>query len=248
MTTSRVRLGALATALAALAVVLGWSVSGLDAFGTFHGAYGHLANTLGPRRDRIPEVVSAVTYDMRSFDSLGETFILFAAVMGTLLLLREQRDTGRERPRDRATAETIRLLGLGVVPLVLAVGLWDNVTTGLSPGNGFQVGVILAAGALLLWAAGSYRAYRTATPSWLLDAADGAGAGGIVTIGLVALGVTGVFLQMIAGPGPYGTIRSGGIVLLFSWAVALEVSAANLLIYHEFLEEYVPELPGSAQR
>ncbi|MGH3001178.1 MAG: MnhB domain-containing protein [Gaiellaceae bacterium] len=243
MTENRRRVVVLVVALATLAVSLGWSVAGLRPFGTFAGRYGQIANTVTPHRDAIPEVVTSVTYDMRSFDSLGETFILFSAVMGAALLLRESRDTGNQRPRDAATADTIRLLGLGLVPVVLAVGLWDGVTAGLSPGNGFQVGVILGSGALLIWAAGSYAAFRKATPAWLVDGADGVGAGGIVIIGLIALAVTGVFLQMFGGPGPYATIRSGGIVLYFSWSVALEVAAANVLLFHEFLEEYVPQLP-----
>jgi multicomponent Na+:H+ antiporter subunit B len=248
MTTSRRRLVPLLVALATLGVCLGWSVSGLDAFGTFDGAYGQIANRITPHTDSIPEVVTSVTYDMRAFDSLGETFILFASVLGTALLLRERRDTGDERPRDMATADTIRLLGLAFIPAVVTVALWDGVTAGLSPGNGFQIGVILAGAALLQWAAGSYRAFRTATPAWMVEAGDGIGAAGIVTLGLAGLVVAGVFLHMVAGPGPYGTIRSGGIVLIFSWSVALEVAAANVLIFHEFLEEYVPQLPGTPER
>lgn len=245
MTAHRLRLAVLAASLATLAATLGWAVSGLQPFGTFVSAYGRTANALVPVRDKIPEIVSGVTYDMRSFDSLGETFILFASVMGTALLLREREDRGDERPGDVARADAIRLLGIWLIPAVVTVALWDLVTSGLSPGNGFQVGVILAAAALLVWTSGSYRSFRASTPPWMLDAADGTGAAGLVALGLVGLAGGSAFLEQFIGPGPYSTLRSGGIVLFFSYLVALEVAAANLLLAHEFLEEYVPYLPGT---
>lgn len=248
MTGHRLRLAVLSLSLAVLGASLGWAVGGLPAFGTFTSAYGRIADTLIPRADHIPEIVSGITYDMRAFDSLGETFILFASVLGVALLLREREDRGDERPRDAATGDTIRFLGIRLIPVLVVVGLWDGTTAGLSPGNGFQVGVILAAATLLLWAAGSYRAFRRATPPQLLDGADGTGAAGIVAVGLAGLASGGVFLQQFIDPGPPGTIYSGGIVLLFSWCVALEVAAANVLLAHEFLEEYVPQLPEAPQR
>lgn len=248
MTANRLRIAVLTASLALLAACLGWAVGGLEPFGTFTSAYGRVANRVVPTRDSLPEIVTGVTYDMRSFDSLGETFILFTSVMGVALLLRERKDRGDERPRDATTSETIRLLGLRLVPLVVAVALWDVVTSGLSPGNGFQVGVILAAAPLLVWSAGSYRAFRAATPTWLLDAADGTGAAGIVALGVISLAAGGAFLEQFTGVGPYATIRSGGIALFFSYLVALEVAAANVLLAHEYLEEYVPELPGVRSR
>lgn len=247
MSGHRLRIGVLVASLAVLGGALGWSVGGLSAFGTFTSHYGELANRLIPAADHIPEIVSGITYDMRSFDSLGETFILFTSVAGVALLLRERKQEG-ERPTDAATGDTIRALGLWLVPAVITVGLWDGVTAGLSPGNGFQIGVILAGAALLLWAAGSYGSYRKATPHWLMDAADGTGASGLVVLGVAALAAGGAYLEQFVAVGPHGTIYSGGIVLLFSWCVALEVAAANVLLAREFLEENVPELPGKPDR
>ena len=44
----------------------------------------------------MSNVVSAVVFDYRGIDTMGEEFILFAAVMSVALLLRESR--GDERP------------------------------------------------------------------------------------------------------------------------------------------------------
>ena len=42
-------------------------------------------------------VVTAINFDYRGFDTMGEEFILFAAVLGLALLLREPREE-RDRP------------------------------------------------------------------------------------------------------------------------------------------------------
>jgi multicomponent Na+:H+ antiporter subunit B len=65
-----------------------------------------------------------------------------------------------------------------------------------------------------------------------------------VAIGLAALIAGAPFLHNLLGLGATGTIRSGGTMTLLNWAVAVEVAAANLVLYTEFLESYlVPHLP-----
>ena len=73
-------------------VLLGWGVSGLQAFGDFNGEYGQILNGVAGRERHVTNVVAAVVFDYRGFDTLGEDFILFSAVLGVALLLREARD------------------------------------------------------------------------------------------------------------------------------------------------------------
>lgn len=239
--TGRRKLAVLVAALGVLGGCLAVAVVGLRPFGEVTSAYGSLANRLTLRADALPEVVTSVTYGVRSLDSLGETFILFGAVTGVALLLREGRDEEGERPLRARAARAVRAAGFVLVPVLIVVGLWDATTAGLSPGNGFQVGVILAAGALVGWATGPAAGFRAATPTALATAVEALGAAGLVGVGLVGLGLSGVFLSMFLGPGPYATIRSGGVVLVFSWTVAVEVTAGNVLLLREFLKDAAPD-------
>jgi hypothetical protein len=43
----------------------------------------------------------------------------------------------------------------------------------------------------------------------------------------------------VLGPGKPGTLFSGGSMTLLNWGVAIEVAAANLVLYTEFLERLV---------
>ena len=45
-------------------------------------------------------IVSAVLYSYRSFDTLGEAFVLFTAAIGVIMLLQETKDT--PKPKDKA--------------------------------------------------------------------------------------------------------------------------------------------------
>jgi multicomponent Na+:H+ antiporter subunit B len=224
------------------AAVVVWGLTGLPSFGHYHHAYGEILNHAAPVERHTANVVGATVFDYRGFDTMGEEFILFASVVGVALLLRGVRDADTERPYDQVESDATRLLGLLMVPATVVLGLWIVAFGYITPGGGFQGGVILAVGAVLLWAAGRYRGYRAASPEPLLDAGEGIGAGGYVVLGLIGLASGGVFLHNLFGPGHFGTLFSGGSIPLLNWATALEVASANILLFHEFFEEYVLSL------
>jgi multicomponent Na+:H+ antiporter subunit B len=98
---------------------------------------------------------------------------------------------------------------------------------------------------LLLYLASDYRAWRGVGDPRFLEPLEGLGAGGFVVVGLAAL-VSGLpFLASLIGPGDPGTLWSGGSALFVNGAAGLEVTAAFLLLYREFLEEYSVRLPRS---
>jgi multicomponent Na+:H+ antiporter subunit B len=224
------------------AALVFWGFAGLPDFGHYDHAYGKLLNRAAPAERHTSNVVAATTFDYRGFDTLGEEFILFASVMGVALLLRDVRDVESERPYDRVENDAVRLLGILMVPVTVLLGLWLAAYGYITPGGGFQGGVVLAAGLVLLWAAGRYRAYRAASPVWLAELGEGVGAGGYVVVGLAALVSGAPFLQNLFGPGHFGTLLSGGSIPFLNWAAAIEVAAANVLLYHEVFEEYVLSL------
>jgi multicomponent Na+:H+ antiporter subunit B len=232
----RARLILFATSAVAIGALLGWGVAGLPAFGDFNGEYGQILSGVAGRERHVTNVVAAVTFDYRGFDTLGEEFILFAAVMGVAMLLREARDE-RGRPRDEVRSDAVRVVGLAMVPATVVFGLYIVAHGYLTPGGGFQGGVALASAAVLLYAAGRYRAFRAVTPQPLVDLAEGTGAGGYVATGIATLIAGSLFLQNVLGFGTKGTLAAGGTIPVLNAASALAVAAGLILLCHEFLEE-----------
>ena len=232
-----------APVLALLGGILAWGFSGMPAFGDFHGAYGELLNSIAVPQRHTTNVVTAIVFDYRGFDTMGEEFILFAAVVGVVLLLRDMREPSAGED-DPVQSDAIRLFGIVMVGVILVIGLWLAAFGLVTPGGGFQGGVAVAGGIVLVFLAAGYRPWRTFGREALLDPFEGGGAAAYVAIGLAALIAGAPFLHNLLGRGNTGTIMSGGSMTLLNWAVAVEVAAANLVLYTEFLESYlVPHLP-----
>ena len=234
--TRSARLWLFAGAGGVLAGLMVWGLTGLPAFGDFHGAYGQLLNSVAGRERHVWNVVMGITFDYRGLDTLGEEFILFAAVMGVAMLLREARDEA-ERPEDAVRSDAVGAVGLVLVGPTVVMGLYVVAHGLLTPGGGFQGGVATASGLVLLYAAGRYSAYRAASPGAAIDFAEGAGAGAYVAVGIAALVTGAAFLENVLDLGTTGTLASGGTITVLNAAVGLEVAAALVLIFHEFIEE-----------
>src|SRR5690242_6023927 len=89
--------------------------------------------------------VAAVTFDYRGVDTLGEEFILFGAVAGTLLLMRRQQSERDRIPTDQApghpagrSGPALRVTGIIMFPFTLQLGIYVVLHGHLSPGGGFE--------------------------------------------------------------------------------------------------------------
>jgi multicomponent Na+:H+ antiporter subunit B len=162
-----------------------------------------------------------------------EELILFASVCAVALLLRVERAPAR----DLVASEPVRAVGLVAVGPTILLGLFLVAFGYVTPGGGFQGGVALAAGFLLVYAAGSYRAYRSLSPTRLLDRAEGTAAAALPAVGLAGLAAGGSFLENVLPLGTSGSILGGGTIAILNLATAITVSAAIVLIASEFLEE-----------
>ena len=235
----RLRLTVFAGAAAVLAALVFWGVAGLPAFGHYQGGYGNQLN-----REVVPErhttnVVGAVVFDYRGLDTLGEEFILFTSVIGVALLLRKKREQGVEdAPDDTVRSEAVRLVGLLMIAPAFLLGLWLVAFGYVTPGGGFQGGVLLAGALLLVYLTGGLRRYARLTPNSFVEPVEAVGAGGYVVLGLAGLIAEGAYLHNFLGAGERGTLYAGGSIPLLNWAAALEVCAAMMLLFREFLEEY----------
>ena len=232
-----------APVLGLFAAILGWGLSGAPAFGSFHGAYGRLLNAIAVPQRHSTNVVTAIVFDYRGFDTMGEEFILFAAVVGVVLLLRDIREPAAGSQTDPVASDAVRLFGVLMVGVVVAVGLWLAAYGLVTPGGGFQGGVVLAGGIVVVFLAAGYRPWRRFGRERVFDSFEGGGAAAYAAVGLAALVAGAPFLHNLLGPGRTGTLLSGGSMTILNWAVAVEVAAANLVLYTEFFESYlVPDL------
>jgi multicomponent Na+:H+ antiporter subunit B len=133
--------------------------------------------------------------------------------------------------------DAVRLAGAGFAGGLFVLGSYVVAHGYLTPGGGFQGGVVLAGAFALVYLAGTYRAYRSLTPIAAVDLVEGAGAGGYVVVGLVSLLLGSAFLHNFGPLGTAGTLASAGSIPFLNVASALEVSAAFLLLFTEFLDE-----------
>ena len=94
-------------------------------------------------------------------------------MLGVVLLLRELRDEHERPSQDEAdehtfagASEALRALGLVLIPVLVALGVYIVVHGQITPGGGFQGGVMLAAGPLAMFLAGRYLRMRRSRPTW----------------------------------------------------------------------------------
>lgn len=238
----RQRLVLFTVAMAGLAACFGWAVAGLPGFGHYPGPYGPVILHDAVTQTRATGVVSAVNFDYRGIDTVGEEFILFTAAAGLSVVLRRLRG---ERERDTAdnsdkqpTPASVRVPALIFTGPTVLIGWWLASHAQTNPSGGFQGGITLASALVLVYLAGEFIAFRRLSPVALLDAVEAVGAGGFAVIGLIALAMGLPYLDNFVPLGTIpGAVSSGGTIPLISFFVGLEVAAAFVAIIGEFLEQ-----------
>ncbi|ACS33748.1 Na(+)/H(+) antiporter subunit B [Thermococcus gammatolerans] len=106
-----------------------------------------------------PEVVTAIVWNYRGFDTLFETFVFFLAIMGAFSVLRltdEQEKLVKEleaREPHRHMDLIVRAITKLVVIMIIAISASIALHGHLTPGGGFQGGSAMAVASLLLFAA-----------------------------------------------------------------------------------------------
>jgi multicomponent Na+:H+ antiporter subunit B len=229
---------------ALLGIVLVFGLAHLPDFGHYKGPYGKVLNDLAVTQRHATDIVTAINFDYRAFDTLGEEFILFASVVGVMLLLREMRGE-QERPEEGAAeehefargSEALRALSLILVGPMVVLGIYIVAHGHITPGGGFQGGLVLAAGPLLVFVAGGYIALTRVAPHTMVELAESGGAAGFALIGVGALVFAGTFFKNFIELGPPGQLLSAGTIPVASIAVGFEVTGAFLLIWAELMDQ-----------
>ncbi|HTJ89270.1 MAG TPA: MnhB domain-containing protein [Acidocella sp.] len=238
------RLGLFAFACLLLIPIVWQLVLAMPPFGAHPLPYADLINAAAPAERHVTNMVSAVNFDYRGIDTLGEETMLVCAVTGATVLLRGQRGEQLEahpgqvenRPIPHRS-EAMLLVGRLAAPLTVLFGAYVALHGMTTPGGGFQGGVIIASGLLLLFLAEDYRGWRRLMRSWLFDGLEGLGVALYALGGLAALPLGLPFLTNILPYGQPRNVFSGGLMIIENLAVALAVCGGFVVLLIEFLEE-----------
>lgn len=247
MTGSELRMPLFALGAVGLGALLVWGMLGLHPVGGYAGAYGATLNQVAVGERHATDVVTAVNFDYRGFDTLGEELILFTSVVGTVMLLRRHPDEREEKPKgdeDEAarrrvppTSDAMRVLAVALTGTTVVFGLYLATHGTVSPGGGFQGGVVLATAPLVVYLASDVKTFTRVAPEAIVESAEAIGAAGYAAVGVLAFFFAKPFLENVLPLGKPGDVLSGGTMFVISVLVGLEVGAGFVVLLLAFLRE-----------
>jgi multicomponent Na+:H+ antiporter subunit B len=200
-------------------------------------------------------LVSAIYLGYRAFDTLGETVVLLLAVAGIIAIHGAQPAavTGQEgRPRREAAplgraetgraaargdSELVEIVSRKLMPFILLFGLYLVSHGHISPGGGFQGGVVLASGLILLCLSREVEVTVRHFPLSRLSLAEIAGFFLILAMGVVGLAVGRGFLGNFLPLGRAGEVPSAGFIFFLNLLIGLKVGAGISLFLFYLLRE-----------
>jgi multicomponent Na+:H+ antiporter subunit B len=164
------------------------------------------------------------------------------------LLMRRQKDEPAGDHEDAApdrevphVSDAVRVTTLLLLAPTVLFGLYIVTHGQVSPGGGFQGGVILSTAPLLLYLASGYPKFRRVVPPKLVEASEALGAAAYILIGGVCVALGGLFLQNLLPLGKSGTVTGGGTIVFIDLGVGAEVSGGLVLALLIYLEELMEE-------
>ena len=177
-----------------------------------------------PRDLKVANAVTAIVVNFRGFDTLGEVTVLFLAATGLGSILFRRRDTHTGLNPKRKAPEASRIVQVGgklLFPLIVLLGAYVFIHGHLTPGGGFQGGVIVATGYLLLLV--SFRKYSVnhSSLTWVEAVAGSIFAG----IGIAGILLGKTFLENFLPTGILNNLLSGGIIGIIYVAVGFKVAS-----------------------
>lgn len=215
----------------------------LPPWGHYRGPYGDEITRLAVYERHATDTINAINYDYRGFDTLGEEFILFTAVIGVMMLLRRQKDelttSLGKLPDQPGLSETVRAVMPPALLITTVFGFYIGFHGQLTPGGGFQAGVILATVPLLIYLAKNIEGFKRITSHTAVEVVEALGASSYALIGVAPLLFGLPFLTNILPLGTTGDVFSAGNIALISACVGVEVAAAFLLVAYTYLQEIV---------
>ncbi len=196
-------------------------------FGNTSVNAGQAINAVAAQETGAANFVTSVVLAYRGIDTLLELTILFtAAMIGGMVLGRRRADA----PRDPDAGFILRTGADLLFPLLLVVGLYIILHGHLTPGGGFQGGVILASAFFLPLLA---RPGITLIDQRIVSLVEGLAGATFILIGLLAMFDGKEFLTPLLDKGELGALISAGSLPILYLAVGIKVGSelAGLLAH-----------------
>lgn len=190
-------------------------------------------------------IISGIILDYRAFDTLGESHVLFTALMCVTVLLRRDRKNMRTQYEDFYTIRDekyhelyresiMRMVAAVLLPCLFLYGAYVLLNGQNSPGGGFSGGAVLGSGMMICAAAYGFRS----TDKVITKRAAGLIA--FFALGFYSFAKGYVFFTGANGlenhipKGTPGAILSGGLILPLDIAVGLVVACTMFGFYSLF--------------
>ncbi|UBM62719.1 Na(+)/H(+) antiporter subunit B [Candidatus Sulfidibacterium hydrothermale] len=191
----------------------------------------YLAKTQNPLK--VSNAVTSIVVNFRGFDTLGEVTVLFLAVTVLGSVLYKKRHHVGERSVLFNSSSIVTSGSKLLFPAIILLGAYVFIHGHLSPGGGFQGGVIIATGFLLMLLA--YENYSVShTALSIVESLAGITFAGV---GLLGFMHGGTFLQNFLPSGVMNNLFSGGVIPIIYIAVGFKVGAELTGVIYTVLHE-----------
>ncbi len=180
-------------------------------------------------------LVTAVLFDYRAFDTMGEATVVFAAVAGVVMLFYHAPIRSSPTGQSSLAKRSYDVIGPAAFSTAMYIILYGHI----SPGGGFQGGVILATLIILVFVIRGYNGERGILNSRFKMAVESSAALLFVVIGFIGIVAGEFFLSNLSAGFPQGTpgtMVSGGAMPILNVAISLKVGAGLALIFYSMVK------------
>jgi len=175
----------------------------------------------GPDELGAANLVTSVIVTYRGLDTLGEVAVLFIATAGVGFFLRRE-DKKEEERKKRGSSQILHSGTAFLFPLILVFGVYIFIHGHLTPGGGFQGGVVIATGMVLLLLS----RISTKINHTVLHLVESLAGSTYLVIGILGLVLAAGFLDnRFLDLGEFGILLSGGAIPLIYSFIGLKVGA-----------------------
>ena len=183
-------------------------------------------------------LVTAILFDYRAFDSLGESTVIFAAVSGVVLIL--SRKTLPVSSRG-LTFIVKRTFGF-ITPFIFLFSLYLMTHGHLSPGGGFQGGVILAAISIIFCIVYGSAFDQQRFTTEMKTKMETGGALIFVFMGIMGIVFETAFLDNLNFlNGEIGSLLSAGSIPIINVGVGFKVGAGLAIVFYSMIQKTLEE-------
>jgi multicomponent Na+:H+ antiporter subunit B len=230
------------SAIAVLAVTI-YGATGLPQFGSFSGPYADWILRVATMERNTYNIPTAINFDYRAFDTLGEEFIFFTSVTGLLFMFSGVRGkaTTYENPIEEEDSNhrtgAIVWFTTALAAFVAAMGMDLAAHGTITPGGGFQGGAVFGGAVACIYLGVGMRALSKAANKEFFDFLDALGAFAFAALGVATAIAAGAFLKNVLPLGQTGGLVSGGTIYLISCIVFVEIGAGFTVLAIKFLKQ-----------